>query len=342
MFAVAAIMGERVGSRVRPRHPVRLRPVVGAALCFCCRSCRGPTPDRWLVGRCDRRRRSRLLVSSLNNYTLSPISDERVSEAASVNSAAGSFGLSFGLAFGGAVLLASLSLIFTKLSNSCRCWPAAEGGSRAGSRGGRAVPQQHGARRPAIRSEPEPIQDEIVRINIEGVRSPSARASRADPRRPSARSDRLVPDDEAPRSEAPPGPPRNAARLTPAATLARCSSLTSTPRRSRSSRGAVSRHRRTPRRADPSAPRPMSRVATASTGATRTPHGRLRRRSRRSRGRTVRVLRLRHRRRSRRARSRRAGRDRRGAPTVVHGHRRPALRRPCRGRPSDRPLRRHR
>src|SRR6476646_6483264 len=40
-----------------------------------------------------------LLVSQLNNYTLSPISDERVSEAASVNSAAGSFGLSFGLAF---------------------------------------------------------------------------------------------------------------------------------------------------------------------------------------------------------------------------------------------------
>jgi MFS family permease len=35
-----------------------------------------------------------LLVSQLNNYTLSPISEERVSEAAGVNSAAGSFGLS--------------------------------------------------------------------------------------------------------------------------------------------------------------------------------------------------------------------------------------------------------
>ena len=42
-----------------------------------------------------------LLVSQLNNYTLSPITDERVSEAAGVNSAAGSFGLSFGLAFAG-------------------------------------------------------------------------------------------------------------------------------------------------------------------------------------------------------------------------------------------------
>ena len=39
-----------------------------------------------------------LLVSQLNNYTLSPIEEERVSEAAGVNSAGGSFGLSFGLA----------------------------------------------------------------------------------------------------------------------------------------------------------------------------------------------------------------------------------------------------
>ena len=39
----------------------------------------------------------------LNNYTLAPIEEERVSEAAGVNSAAGSFGLSFGLAFAGAI-----------------------------------------------------------------------------------------------------------------------------------------------------------------------------------------------------------------------------------------------
>jgi EmrB/QacA subfamily drug resistance transporter len=57
-----------------------------------------------------------LLVSQLNNYTLSPISDERVSEAAGVNSAAGSFGLSFGLAFAGAIMLATLSIAFTKMS----------------------------------------------------------------------------------------------------------------------------------------------------------------------------------------------------------------------------------
>ena len=57
-----------------------------------------------------------LCVSQLNNYTLAPISEERVSEAAGVNSAAGSFGLSFGLAFAGAVMLAVLSLSFTNMA----------------------------------------------------------------------------------------------------------------------------------------------------------------------------------------------------------------------------------
>jgi MFS family permease len=59
-----------------------------------------------------------LLVSQLNNYTLSPIEEERVSEAAGVNSAGGSFGLSFGLAFAGAIMLGSLSLLFTNQANS--------------------------------------------------------------------------------------------------------------------------------------------------------------------------------------------------------------------------------
>ncbi|HKT83691.1 MAG TPA: MFS transporter [Solirubrobacterales bacterium] len=59
-----------------------------------------------------------LLVSQLNNYTLSPISEERISEAAGVNSAAGSFGLSFGLAFAGAIMLATLSIAFTQKADA--------------------------------------------------------------------------------------------------------------------------------------------------------------------------------------------------------------------------------
>src|SRR5262249_29275070 len=48
-----------------------------------------------------------LLVSQLNNYTLSPIEEERVSEAAGVNSAGGPFGLSHGLALPGPIILPS-------------------------------------------------------------------------------------------------------------------------------------------------------------------------------------------------------------------------------------------
>lgn len=67
-----------------------------------------------------------LLVSQLNNYTLAPIEEERISEAASVNSAAGSFGLSFGLAFAGAIMLATLSLTFTSMAESSTVLPPAE------------------------------------------------------------------------------------------------------------------------------------------------------------------------------------------------------------------------
>ena len=57
-----------------------------------------------------------LLASQLNNYALSPISEERVGEAAGVTSATGSFGLSFGLAFAGAIMLATLSISFTNMA----------------------------------------------------------------------------------------------------------------------------------------------------------------------------------------------------------------------------------
>jgi MFS family permease len=67
-----------------------------------------------------------LLVSQLNNYTLAPIKAERVSEAAGVNSAAGSFGLSFGLAMAGGLMLAALSVSFTQMAASSDVIPPAE------------------------------------------------------------------------------------------------------------------------------------------------------------------------------------------------------------------------
>ena len=67
-----------------------------------------------------------LLVSQLNNYTLAPIAEERVSEAAGVNSAAGNFGLSFGLALAGGILLAVLSFGFTRMTADSTVIPAAQ------------------------------------------------------------------------------------------------------------------------------------------------------------------------------------------------------------------------
>jgi MFS family permease len=64
-----------------------------------------------------------LLVSQLNNYTLAPISEERISEAAGVNSAGGSFGLSFGLAMAGGLMLAALSFGFTQMSQASTVLP---------------------------------------------------------------------------------------------------------------------------------------------------------------------------------------------------------------------------
>ena len=91
----------------------------------------------WAMARAapDRRCRLGLLVSQLNNYTLSPIEEERVSEAAGVNSAGGSFGLAFGLAFAGAIMLGSLSLVFTHLANESEVLsPPSSSGSRRASR----------------------------------------------------------------------------------------------------------------------------------------------------------------------------------------------------------------
>ena len=67
-----------------------------------------------------------LLVSQLNNYTLAPIDEERISEAAGVNSASGSFGLSLGLAVAGGVLLATLSLAFTNMTNASPVVPSSQ------------------------------------------------------------------------------------------------------------------------------------------------------------------------------------------------------------------------
>jgi len=106
-----------------------------------------------------------LLVSQLNNYTLGPISEERVSEGAGVNSAAGSFGLSFGLAFAGAIMLATLSFTFTNLANASTVLRPAEQKQVAHTLEHDAQVISTTQLEQLLAHKPQSTQDEIVRIN---------------------------------------------------------------------------------------------------------------------------------------------------------------------------------
>jgi EmrB/QacA subfamily drug resistance transporter len=107
------------------------------------------------------------LVSQLNNYTLAPISEERVSEAAGVNSAGGSFGLSFGLAFGGAILLAMLSFSFTHLANESKVLSPAQKQQVSHTLEHDAEVMSNTALEKQLAGQPVAVQDEIIRINTE-------------------------------------------------------------------------------------------------------------------------------------------------------------------------------
>lgn len=108
-----------------------------------------------------------LLVSQLNDYTLSPVSDERVSEAAGVNSAAGSFGLSFGLAFAGAIMLAALATTFTTKSESSAVLSGAEQQRVAQVLETDAELMSNTQLEQLLAQQPAATQQEIIRINTE-------------------------------------------------------------------------------------------------------------------------------------------------------------------------------
>jgi MFS family permease len=108
-----------------------------------------------------------LLVSQLNNYTLSPISEERVSEAAGVNSAGGSFGLSFGLAFAGAIMLSTLSITFTNMAQSSAVLAPAEKTQVSTALEDDAELMSNTKLVEVLAGQPAAVQDEIVRINTD-------------------------------------------------------------------------------------------------------------------------------------------------------------------------------
>jgi predicted MFS family arabinose efflux permease len=108
-----------------------------------------------------------LLVSQLNNYTLSPIAEKSVSEAAGVNSAAGSFGLSFGLAFSGAIMLAMLSFSFTTLASESSVLSASDQEAVASALDTDAEIMSNTHIKQLTANQPLQVQAEIVRINTE-------------------------------------------------------------------------------------------------------------------------------------------------------------------------------
>jgi MFS family permease len=108
-----------------------------------------------------------LLVSQINNYTLAPISEERVGEAAGVNSSISSFGLSVGLAFAGAILLAALSIAFTNKTDSSDVIPPDQKAQIADVLEDDAQVMSDTALQEQIADQPAEVQEEILQINEE-------------------------------------------------------------------------------------------------------------------------------------------------------------------------------
>jgi MFS family permease len=168
MFGVAVLAGKRAGKR---RSSAIIR--VGFALLFLGMVVLIPIVPRassgwWLfvpliIAGCG----LGLMVSQLNNYTLAPVSEERVSEAAGVNSASGSFGLSFGLAFAGAIMLATLSIAFTTLAEDSKVLPPAEQQQVAQVLEDDAELMSNTQLAELLVGQPQVIQEEIIRINTE-------------------------------------------------------------------------------------------------------------------------------------------------------------------------------
>ena len=138
-------------------------------------------------------------MSQLNNFTLAPISEERISEAAGVNSAAGSFGLSFGLAMAGGIMLWALALGFTNMTESSTVIPADQQQQIAEVMETDAEVMSNSRLEQQVADEPPAVQEEILDINTD-ARNRSLQVALLVPvhRRP-ARRRQLVPHGATPR-----------------------------------------------------------------------------------------------------------------------------------------------
>src|SRR3954447_10453017 len=168
MFGVAILAGKRAGRR-RPASIVRAGFVL-LAVSLAILIAIVPTADSgWtpaiplaIAGAA-----LGLLASQLNNYALSPISEERVGEAAGVTSATSSFGLSFGLAFAGAIMLSALSISFTNKAESSSVLPAADQQRVSDVLEDDAQVMSDAQLQELLKGQPANIQDEILSINTD-------------------------------------------------------------------------------------------------------------------------------------------------------------------------------
>ena len=166
MFAVALLAGKKAGNR-RASSIIRLGfglTLIGMVLIVPIIP-RGDSGWALLVPLMIAGSGLGLLVSQLNNYILAPIEEERVSEAAGVNSAGQSFGLSFGLAMAGGLMLAALSFSFIKMTENSTVIPAAQQEQISDALEDNAQLISTTQLEELLADQPAEIQDEIVRIN---------------------------------------------------------------------------------------------------------------------------------------------------------------------------------
>jgi MFS family permease len=166
MFAVAVLAGKRAGRR-RPTSLIRAGFVLLLGAMVLLIPIVPQADSGWyLVGPMILAGSGLgLLVSQLNNYTLAPISEERVGEAAGVNSATGSFGLSLGLAFAGAIMLAALSITFTDKAESSKVLAPPEQQRVADALEDDAQLMSNAQLEELLAGQPQDVRAEIVAIN---------------------------------------------------------------------------------------------------------------------------------------------------------------------------------
>jgi len=166
MFAAALVAGRKAGNR-RPAAIIRTGFLLAAAGMAIIIPLVPRVDSGWylvlplVIAGCG----LGLLVSQLNNFTLAPIQEERISEAAGVNSAAASFGLSFGLAVAGGLMLAALSFSFTDLTERSTVIPPAQQQQIAAALEDDAEVMSNTALERQITGQPPEVEAEILAIN---------------------------------------------------------------------------------------------------------------------------------------------------------------------------------